>query len=164
MEKQKISEEQKEKLRKMLQDQQERSRERLREWGRRAEDDDQGVLLGGVFGRVGFVIASILFGSISLLVGVQGLGQKDSLPPDMLTSLRVALTMGVILLAMGILNLIVRHFKMLLVNGLFLTIAGVFVGLSGNFFIGALQLAIGIYFLSRYSNTVKFRRHRGRAR
>lgn len=164
MAKQNISDKQKENIRKMLEDQKERSRERLVELGRSSEDADQGFLLGGILGRVGFAIALIVFGGINIFTSVQSLRTLASSPFPIvnLTSLYVifgiVLGWGVILLAVGILNLIIQHFRMLLVNGIFLIVAGLFSLLGKNFIAGAFQLALGIYFVHRYSNTVKFMR------
>ena len=164
MESKKISGEEKEKLQEMLQGQRERGYERMVQAGQRLEEDQQAALIGG--GRRWFAIILLLLGGMNIFFGVQGLrtlNRLTSLPPQTLIVVTVicfiVLGWGVILFAVGILNFVIRHFKMLLINGIFLIVSSLINFLGGNP-IGVIPLAVGIYFIYRYSKTVKFMRSR----
>ena len=159
MKSKKVSEEEKEKLQDMLQGQREQSSERMVQHGRRIEEAHLGFRK--------FAIALLLLGGMNIFFGVQGLRTLNRLasslpiPTSLLIVIfSVILGWGVILLAVGILNFIIGHFKMLLINGIFLIVSGFIYLFGGNLIGFAVQLAVGIYFIYRYSKTVKFMRSR----
>jgi len=168
MESKKVSAEEKEKLQEMLQGQKKRSYERMVQAGRSADEAHEGYILGGIFGRRGFAIILLLLGGMNIFFGVQGLIALNRLASSPFPTSNSFLTVifgftlgwGVVLLAIGILNLAIRHLKMRLVNGIFLIVSSLIYLLGGNLIGAVVQLAIGIYFIYRYSKTVKFIRSR----
>ena len=134
----------------MLQDQQERSRERMVKLG---QSSDEAVMFGAI-GRRGTAIVLMLLGGFYILGGIIALNSQAQFP---LAVAIFALVWGLILVTIGVLNFVIRHLTMLLANGILLIVAGLLT-LMGNFIGAVVQLAIGIYFIYRYSNTAKFRR------
>ncbi len=172
MESKKISEEEKEKLREMLR---ETSYERLKDVGRKSDEEHAGCLLGGLLGRRGFAIFLLLWGGVAILLGVRNLALLGTLSRSMpiplltwgLVSFPVVSGMG--LLAVGILNLTSPLYKVLLLNGVFLVVLGILHLV--NFLLGKsvitflyfiIALALGIYFIRWHVQRTKWLRSRGK--
>ncbi|MCH8296246.1 hypothetical protein IH992_34640 [Candidatus Poribacteria bacterium] len=97
MEKQRVSEEQKENIRQMLQDQQERSRERMVKLG---QSSDETVMFGAI-GRRGTAAVLMLLGCLYILGGIILLNSQAQFP---LAAAIFALVWGLILVTIGILS------------------------------------------------------------